>query len=57
MHATLKIEMDNAAFTDSPGIELARILRELAEAVENGADYKVLRDGNGNRVGVFGITD
>ncbi len=52
MEAGLRIKMDNAAFEDDPG-ELARILRDLADKVENGVtdgDQFVARDINGNKV-------
>ena len=61
MHCTVKVRMDNAAFSDGPGAELARILREVADEVEGGlhdasqvrhGPWEVsLRDTNGNRVG------
>ncbi len=55
MKATLEIKMDNAAF-DEPASELGRILRELAEKIENdGVDHCSLFDFNGNKVGSFGI--
>jgi len=49
----LSIDMGNAAFEDDPG-ELARILRSLADRVENGVsdgDEFILWDINGNKVG------
>ena len=57
MQAIITIQMDNAAFADEPATELARILRELADAVENGSEGKRLLDINGNGVGQFYITD
>lgn len=53
MKATIQIQMDNAAFDDEPATELARILRKLAEKIEQGSDRENLRDHNGNRVGEF----
>ena len=53
---TLKIETDNAAFAEYPGKEIARILREIASAVETvgGAPSTYpLKDINGNTVGVL----
>ena len=56
----LKIKTNNAAFCpvddqDDAGealrMELARILREIAEALENGDDDPPAMDANGNRVG------
>jgi len=57
MQATIKITMDNAAFTESPGEELARILKDLSgrtrEADPTGT--YILFDTNGNQVGVCKI--
>lgn len=56
MHATIKIQMDNAAFSEGPATELARILRQLADDVEQGgSERETLRDYNGNKVGEFNI--
>lgn len=49
--------MDNAAFTDSPASELARILRDLARRIEDFGDTeRRLMDTNGNHVGDFKIS-
>jgi len=59
MKYMLKIEMDNAAFEDDRGAELARILRALADSVETYAfdqravDFPVM-DINGNMCGRHG---
>lgn len=55
MEAKINITMDNAAFRDEPATELARILRRLAEAVEDGSSDQDLLDYNGNTVGRFRI--
>lgn len=47
------IDCDNAAFEDEPGHELARILREVADKVEEGTLVGKLRDINGGTVGAF----
>lgn len=49
---TITIKTDNAAFEDK-GVELARILRRLADAMEstNGEYNGKLIDVNGNTVG------
>lgn len=46
------IACDNAAFGDWPGIEVARILRELADKVDGDAEGTrgFLRDLNGSTV-------
>jgi hypothetical protein len=51
---TLRIETDHAAF-EEPGAELARILRGLADKLEDtpGAGTGNLRDVNGNQVGCW----
>lgn len=53
---TVVIDLDNAAFDDTPESEVARILRKLTKDIENDGpfadgDVYVLRDVNGNRVG------
>jgi hypothetical protein len=50
---TLNIKTDNAAFEDQPAIEIARILREAADRVEQSPILVmgILRDINGNEVG------
>jgi hypothetical protein len=57
MKAKITVEMDNAAFEDSPAGELARILRDLSDKIEEGEDSVRLRDLNGNVVGQFAISD
>lgn len=56
MTFTIKIECDNAAFSDVPLTETARILRKVVDALENDELTETsspmrLRDCNGNRVG------
>lgn len=53
----LKIEIFNsgAAF-DEPTEEIARILRRLAEQIENRSAPEVLHDINGNRCGEVSLT-
>ena len=50
---------DNAAFTDDPGAEIARILREVADHYEDHVSGDVFRiwDINGNRVGFAHYAD
>jgi len=51
---TVEIDMDNAAFEDSPTGELSRILRKLAKEIADGTETDTvikLRDINGNTVG------
>jgi hypothetical protein len=50
----VKIETGNAAFEgDSKGYEIARILRDAADRIEDGQKTGYLYDVNGNRVGEF----
>lgn len=51
----IEIKMDNDAFQEDPALEVARILRELADNVErNGLGGRYLFDINGNMVGGAG---
>lgn len=48
----LKFKTDNAAFSDGDGPrEVARILRKIADDVENGRECGRVHDANGNTVG------
>lgn len=42
---------DGSAFQDDKAGELARILRDIAEKIEDGFDGGICRDYNGNKVG------
>jgi hypothetical protein len=56
---TLKIKCDNAAFDPEPGIELARILRTIADRVESEGTTELrgrAMDSNGNSVGEYKLT-
>ena len=50
---TITIDIDNAAFEEAGGSEVARILRELADQYDSEGFhiFETLRDANGNRVG------
>jgi len=48
---TITIETRNAVFADEPGYEVARILRNLADELEEGHRPEIMRDINGNTVG------
>jgi hypothetical protein len=47
------INMENAAFEDKPAFEVARILRALAQRIDDAESLEghVVLDTNGNRVG------
>ena len=47
----IEIATDNAAFKPNGRVEVARILRELADEIERGKIPTTLRDVNGNLVG------
>lgn len=52
---TVSMDTNNAAFDEDKSIEVARILRELADKIENNGFYSyLLRDYNGNPVGKTG---
>jgi hypothetical protein len=51
----LKIDTGNAAFEDDPNYELARILRAVADKVENGHADGRCYDINGNKVGSWAV--
>lgn len=60
MRAIIDVRMDNAAFSSDADIELARILRVLADKVEsgwNGRDETSISalDANGNKVALLEI--
>lgn len=57
MKAKIEIQMDGAAFEETCGTELGRILRELAHEIENNGETGpcVLRDINGDKVGKFEV--
>jgi hypothetical protein len=59
MKYTIEIDTSNAAFDDAPMHEVARILRELADYLEetDNATDQPLRDVNGNRVGRAGLLE
>lgn len=54
---SITLTTENAAFSDEPATEIARILRKQADLIESGmaTDETPLRDINGNRVGVCTI--
>lgn len=61
MKLKIDIKMDNAAFEDAQGAECARILRTLAERIEDSdclspGVWSTLIDLNGNRVGEAKVT-
>lgn len=59
MKFEVHIGTENAAFEGGPGPELARILRALADRVEDSPLGMTMRlhDANGNRVGFAALTD
>ena len=56
MDLRVQFNCDNAAFEDTPEFEVARILRHIADRIENGEAtglYQNAIDINGNIVGTF----
>ena len=47
----MMVKTENAVFEDMVEVELARILRHVADQLENGYSASVILDINGNRVG------
>jgi hypothetical protein len=61
MKAVITVEMENAAFDEGAGRELARILRKTAKRIE-GEDLRegfrvALLDVNGNKVGAIEVSE
>lgn len=54
----IEFETDNDAFEDSLTSEVARILREIANKIENGDDLGggSVKDVNGNTIGSWELT-
>lgn len=64
MKIKIEITCDNAAFDDQPGLEVARLLRKLADGIEQYPDADDfldvstrLLDINGNHVGNATVSD
>lgn len=57
MRFRLNVESENAAMVDDAAGEVARMLREVATRVEDGAEAGALLDSNGNRVGGWRLGD
>ena len=65
MKCTIEVSMNNAAFEDDAGAELARILKQTAKIINQTVDIihlaelgaLTLRDINGNVVGTLDITE
>lgn len=56
MKLSLTIKGEGEAFATQPASELARILREVAQRIQEDGDSEgSLRDINGNRVGSFSV--
>ena len=54
---TLEVELVNEAFQGDKGPgNLADLLREIADSVENGLNHDVIVDANGNHVGEYTIS-
>ena len=46
-----KIDSENAAFSEMPECEIARLLRQTADRIENGSEDGTLTEFNGNKCG------
>lgn len=56
MRFIVKIDCDNDAFHDRPDWEVARILFDVAQRMQQGETAIQLRDRNGNSVGKASFT-
>lgn len=54
---TVKIDTDNAAYTDSPEYEIASNLQEIASDLNNGVRRGRVMDHNGNSVGTWELSE
>lgn len=56
---SVEIDSDNSAFGEDgdPGYEIAHLLRETADKVENGYTSGLLIDSNGLRAGHWSLED
>lgn len=52
----LEIETGNAAFEEAVNEHVASLLHGVADKVDSGQCEGVVYDGNGNRVGVWSLT-
>ena len=53
---TLEIELVNEAFQGDKGPgNLADLLREIAESIEDGLNHDIIVDANGNHIGEYTI--
>ena len=55
MILSIKLRTGNAAFFENERQEIARILRKIADEVEDGQDVLIPRDANGNVVGIVEV--
>jgi hypothetical protein len=58
MEFKLNFSTNNAAFDENVNGEISRILREIADRIENGESFDKCRnifEANGNIVGVFSL--
>lgn len=53
----LSFRLNNSAFEDDEGAEIARILRQIANDADCGATDGNIRDANGNTVGTWSKDD
>ena len=55
---TVKFKTDNAAFSDDADtLEVTRLLREVADEIQQGSTSGAILDYNGNKVGTYKLTN
>ena len=54
---TVKIDTDNAAYTDDPEYEITSNLQEIASDLNNGVRRGRVMDHNGNSVGTWELSE
>lgn len=53
----IEFETDNSAFEDGGSYEVARVLKDIADAVESGITHDCIMDYNGNVIGAWAWHD
>lgn len=57
MFLNIKLDMSNAAFKDSPDVEIEIAIKSISEAVAGGQRKGSINDTNGKVCGVYNVTE